>query len=185
MRVILKTYLGNYLTVTCMDVKKAIVLVTVIAVMVAVGSGYVMSAYAQESNNNATTNTNSATPRMPWMPFEHKKFEKGLRGGLRIPVIEVSPEYNSTVINVLRSNTETSQLLDRGFSVKAINPLIRAYVGANGEVTLKATQAVVVLTNGTVAYTYLVDISNNAVTLISYHLVKTPGYECVCKSANQ
>lgn len=170
--------------VTYMDLKKTVVLAIMVVVVVAVGAGYIISAYAQESNNNATTNTQSASPGMLWTPFKHKEFEKRFRGGLRVPAVEVSPEYNSTVMGLLESNSETSQLLEQGFNVKAINPLIKAYVGADGEVTLKATQAIVVLTNGTAVYTYLVDISNNTVTLISYHLVSIPECECACKPAN-
>lgn len=160
-----------------MGLKKATVMATVIAVIIAVGAGYVISAYAQDSNNNTTTNIQSVTPGMPWTP--HK------RGVLRIPAIEVSSEYNSTVMSVLESNSETSQLLSQGFSLKVVNPLIRAYVDANGEVILRATQSIAVLTNGTAVYTYLVDISGNTVKLISYHLVGAPQCECVCESTNK
>lgn len=173
-----------------MGLKKATVMATVIAVIIAVGAGYVISAYAQDSNNNTTTNIQSVTPGMPWTPhkhkgFENKEFEKRFRGVLRIPAIEVSSEYNSTVMSVLESNSETSQLLSQGFSLKVVNPLIRAYVDANGEVILRATQSIAVLTNGTAVYTYLVDISGNTVKLISYHLVGTPQCECVCESTNK
>jgi hypothetical protein len=169
-----------------MDTKK-VALVIAVAAIIAVGVGYVIAAYAQESNNGITTTAQPVTTGASWVPLkQHKGFEKAFRGGLRIPMIEVSPEYNSTIMNVLESNQETSQLLTQGFNVKVISPLIKAYVNANGEVVLKATQAVVTLTNGTAVYTYLVDISNNSVTLLSYHQISSQGAECgcVCKSTS-
>jgi len=153
-----------------MSTKKIVVIFAITAIIVAVVTGYLITTYAQEPTTPLTSK-----PMIP-MKYNNNNIVKYNKipphwRGLQISLIEIDPEYNSTVLDILKSNPETSQLLEQGFSVKAIKPLIKAYISANGEVTLKATQAITVLTNNTAVYTYIVDISNKSVTLLSYHLL--------------
>lgn len=122
---------------------------------------------------------------MPGARIPLKEYGAVWRRGFKVQLmhnIEVSPEYNSAVINILKSNSETQQLLNQGFSIAWIKPVIKAYISGSGDVTLKATQAIVALTNSTFVYVYSVDISNNTVTLLAYHQMQsfTAGCRCSC-----
>ncbi|MEM1612102.1 MAG: hypothetical protein QXH02_01965 [Desulfurococcaceae archaeon] len=163
-----------------MNVDRKIAMVAVLAA-VAVIAGYVIVTYAQETNN--TTSTVTPTTPSTWIPL--KGYGVIWRKGFKVQLmhnIEVSPEYNSTVINILKSNSEAQQLLNQGFSIAWIKPVIKAYISGSGDVTLKATQAIVALTNSTSVYVYSVDISNNTVTLLAYYQVQsfTTGCRCPC-----
>jgi len=152
---------------------KNIVIGIIVIAVVAVMAGYVISSHAQATTTQTTT----------YQPQVLLKYHGRFGRGLALSAVEVSPEYNSTVLNILRSNSETSQLMNQGYSVVAIRPLIKAYVNANGDVSFKATQSIVVLSNSTAVYTYLVDISNNSVNLISYHsLIYRQECMCPCKT---
>jgi hypothetical protein len=152
---------------------KSIIVGIILVAVVAVMTGYVNSSHAQV----ITTPTTTYQPQV--LLRYHGKFGRGPT----LSAVEVSPEYNSTVLNILRSNSETSQLMNQGYSVIAIRPLIKAYVNANGDVSFKATQSIVVLSNSTAVYMYLVDISNNSVNLISYHsLIYRQECMCPCKT---
>lgn len=142
--------------------KGKIVLVALLTAMMVVLISYL--AYAETTNVNANTRSNSAIPTPPgvWKPLS----VKGPR--LAWKFIEVSPEYNSTVIKILQSSEDVSKLLGEGYRIASIRPLIKAYVSGNGDVTLKATEALVVLTNNSSVYVYKVDISNGTVTLLFY-----------------
>ncbi len=81
--------------------------------------------------------------------------------------VQVSPEYNQTVMGILESNEEASRLLGQGYRVVFVKPIIRACVEGDGTVVFKAQQALVVLSNGSTTITYLVDISSGTVTHIA------------------
>ena len=143
---------------------KKVLLYGIIALVVAlaVGIGGVLTvANAQATNNEAYNKVNIA-------PLS---FEMGARLKWRqcwLPrMFEVSPEYNQTVMRVLTSNTETKGLLDQGYKVVSIRPIVKAYVQGDGTIVFKAGQALVVLSNGNTTVTYLIDIGSGTVTHIA------------------
>ena len=85
------------------------------------------------------------------------------RGGWRV---EVSSEFESKVLSILRSDPDASKLLQQGYNVTAIRPVITLSVGAGGEVTLKAKQAVVLLKGPSGYATVLVDVEQGKVLKI-------------------
>lgn len=168
-----------------------IIATVVVAVFVAVAAGYAVIAHAQEnggvttSTTTGTLSTSTVAPVPMAVPAPFKWHREAWRGGFRAPLawcLEVSQEYNSTVVKVLESSSETKQLLSQGYSVAWIKPIVKAYISGSGEVTLKATQALVALTNGTAVYVYSVDLAGNAVTLVMYYQVPTctPNRNCPC-----
>ncbi len=81
--------------------------------------------------------------------------------------IEVSSEYSSTITAVLDNNTDVQNLISEGYTVQAINPIVKTVIEADGTVTTKATTATAFLQNGTSGYaTVKVDITNAKVTEI-------------------
>lgn len=162
-----------------MNRKVAMVATVIVAVVViAAVAGQLVATYAQGSGNNMASKT-SIAPNA-WIPL--KGYKAMCKAGFKAPLIciEVSPEYNSTVMSILEANPETKQLLDQGYSVAWIRPILKVYIGAGGDVTLKATQATVALTNKTAVYVYLVDIVDKTVTLLAYYKVPAPGSSLGC-----
>jgi len=63
--------------------------------------------------------------------------------------ITVSQEYKDNIINITESDTDVQKLLAEGYNVTGVRPLINTTVEADGTVTMKATNAVVTLTQNT------------------------------------
>jgi hypothetical protein len=59
--------------------------------------------------------------------------------------IEISEEYKANIRNILNSDEDVKKLLENGYNITAITPIIKAVVQGNGEVVLKATEATVTL----------------------------------------
>ncbi|MCW4024161.1 MAG: hypothetical protein NWF01_03905 [Candidatus Bathyarchaeota archaeon] len=81
--------------------------------------------------------------------------------------MEVSDEYTAKATDIASSDSEVIALLDQGYNITAVHPIITTVVDADGNVTLKATAADVVLqgTEGRVLVT--VNIAEGTVTNIT------------------
>lgn len=81
--------------------------------------------------------------------------------------IEVSSEYNATVMTIIQSDTDVQNLLSQGYSVSAVRPVIKTVVQGDGTVVMKASSAVVEMDNGaTSKATVWVDVDAGKVTKI-------------------
>jgi len=81
--------------------------------------------------------------------------------------VEVSAEYNQTVINIAESDSDVQNLLAEGYSISAVRPIIKSVVQADGSVVTKATSAVVMLEKDTTGRAEVyVDMTNGKVTKI-------------------
>jgi len=61
--------------------------------------------------------------------------------------IQVSDEYKTKAITIATSDVDVKALLDTGYSVVGVKPIIQSSLEANGVVTSKATYAIVTLKN--------------------------------------
>lgn len=139
--------------------RKALVLLSVVAVA-AMLSGLYITAHATSNGVNYTT---------PMMSGSGLEFKGGrMAGGCgRNGFIEVSAEYNQTVITIAESDSDVQNLLAEGYSISAVRPVIKSVVQADGTVVTKATTAIVTLTKGTTGRaTVYVDVANGKVTQI-------------------
>lgn len=85
-------------------------------------------------------NTVPCNITQPIMPF---KMRRGFAGpGV---IIEVSDEFKQKVIEILKSNPNTSNLLANGYNITYIKPIIKLVVQGDGSVTMKATRAIVLM----------------------------------------
>jgi len=76
-----------------------------------------------------------------WLQSVVMKEFKNLIG----PRVEVSEGYRSRVLEILSKDEDAAKLLKEGYNVTAVKPIVKAYVAADGTVTLKASQALVTL----------------------------------------
>jgi len=72
------------------------------------------------------------------MPHEFRRF-----GLLRT---EITDEFKQKVMSIVNADPDVKNLLNNGYNVTNIRPIVRAVVQGSGEVTIKATGAVVTLT---------------------------------------
>jgi len=71
--------------------------------------------------------------------------------------ITVSQAYNNTVISIAKNDSDVQNLVAEGYSITEVRPIISTVIGANGNVTMQATTAILVLEN----------TSTNATTSVS------------------
>jgi hypothetical protein len=145
-----------------MDRKEALILLSVVA-LVAIVSSTALTAYA---SGNGETISNSIAGWFNGMMMGPRGLG-GRCGGGRNGFIEVSPEYNQTIINIAESDSDVQKLLAEGYTISAVRPIIKSVVEADGSVVTKATSAVVMLVNGTTGRAAVwVDLEAGKVTRI-------------------
>jgi hypothetical protein len=133
-----------------MDRRNALILLSLVVIAAVVGNiVYAVSATDNEEENsngltgwlNGATSLNGLGP-CGWGP--------GLRrGGGPYGFIEVSEEYKDNVISIAKSDSDVQALIDEGYNITAVRPIIASTVEADGTVVTKATNAIVTLQNGT------------------------------------
>lgn len=136
--------------------------VAVALLLVVTIGGFLTTTYAQNADNGKPSVQQVEEPfgfkLRSWFKCRICPF-KGL--------IQISPEYNETVMRILSSNSDVKSLLDQGYSVVSIRPIVTAYVQADGTVVFKAEKVIVALSNGKIVVTYVVDVVSGSVTHIA------------------
>lgn len=127
-----------------MDSKsKVMILLTIVAVSAFLG-GMALTAYGvdnDEENSNGfpewfNGRMIAGTCGMP------RRWPHGWgRGGF----IEISEEFEENAINIAESDEDVQALLDDGYSIAGVRPMIKSVVDADGNVETKATDAIVIL----------------------------------------
>jgi len=145
-----------------MDRSKALILLSVIAMAAMLGGLYVVQMVNATSNGGNSTTLGLCGPGLGF------RGGGGMRGGGgRSGFVEVSAEYNETVINIAKSDSDVQNLLAEGYSISAVRPVIKSVVQADGTVVTKATTAIVILTKDTTGRASVwVDITAGKVTKI-------------------
>jgi hypothetical protein len=101
------------------------------------------------------TDTNDSTddsPKVvPWrmMMGMCERPRRGFLGGPRgqggFGFVEVSEEFKENVIAIVESDEDVQALLDDGYNVTGVRPIIKTVVDGDGNVVTKATDAIVML----------------------------------------
>jgi hypothetical protein len=81
--------------------------------------------------------------------------------------IEVSSDYIANVTAIAKADTDVQALLNSGYNISRVIPQIKMTVDGNGNVALKATNATLLLENGSTGRALVnVDLANSKVTEI-------------------
>jgi hypothetical protein len=172
---------------------KALILLSMVSFAALCGSLYIVgnsTAYANSTSGNSTPLGFMRGMLGQWFGFGGGRmnltqtpggFMQGFgEGQMRVGCgpygsVQVSAEYNQTVINIVKSDSDAANLLAQGYSIQSVRPIITSVVQADGTVTMSATKAVVMLTqssttSGTTTVTgwatVYVDVANAKVTQI-------------------
>lgn len=82
--------------------------------------------------------------------------------------IQVSTEFQNHVISIASNDKDVQTLFNDGYNVTGISPIINYTVSANGDVTMKAANAIVVLRKGTRGSAFVwVNVEGEKVTRIA------------------
>ncbi|MEM3005458.1 MAG: hypothetical protein QXJ79_01950 [Candidatus Bathyarchaeia archaeon] len=85
-----------------------------------------------------------------------------------LPRLEVSEEFKENALSIAEGDPDVKSLLNEGYNVTMIKPIIKAVVQGDGEVTLKATGALLALRKNTSGWANVeVDIEAGKVTRIT------------------
>jgi hypothetical protein len=166
-----------------MNTKTKALLILSLIVVATVATSIV---FALDSNSTQTSDTQTPTSSLP--PFDPQMmgnctFKEGRMGlgmfgsgmgpmghdrGFGGPgPIQVSDEYVAKATDIAKGNANVTALIDQGYNVTSVHPIITTAVDGNGSVSQQATTAEVML-QGTAGITIVtVDISQGSVTKIT------------------
>lgn len=149
--------------------RKALILLSFVAVAAMIGS-IASTAY---SADNDEENTEVFGWRYGWGqgrgPGQGWGRGRGLgQGWGRFGFIEVSEEFEAKVITIAESDEDVQGLLNDGYNISGVRPIIKTIVSADGDVETKATSAIVMLENedATSHASVWIDIEEERVTEI-------------------
>ncbi|HUK84957.1 MAG TPA: hypothetical protein VLU95_03755 [Candidatus Acidoferrum sp.] len=172
---------------------KALGLLSLIAIAAIIG-GVLMAANAQ--TNSTPTATPTATPTTTPTPSTTTTNTNGIPIGGRMEFggpggfharsgcggfggrfaggfggIQVSADFTNNVTNIAKADSNFTNLLNSGYNITSITPVIREVVDGNGNVAQQATSAIIMLSNGTTNSTTgraiaVVDLTTMQVTKI-------------------
>jgi hypothetical protein len=88
-------------------------------------------------------------------------------GGFGHEAIQISADFTANVTNIVKSDSDVQNLLNQGFNITSIRPVITTTIDGNGNITTKASTANVLLqgNNGSRSFV-VVDLSQAKVTKI-------------------
>jgi len=153
--------------------KKALILLTAVAVAAVMG-GIILNAYSASNGDQSSNDSAECIDRRMMggmMAGTCNWTGGGQRGGPRghggYGFIEVSEEYKENVLTVAKNDSDVQALLDDGYNITGVRPIIKTVVEADGSVVTKATSAVVMLEKDTTGYASVwVDLEQGKVTEI-------------------
>jgi hypothetical protein len=160
----------------------ALTLLTLVA-LAAVMGGFLLTTQATDTSdttemiteNTTTVTTDDSYSGIPDWNIGGMGFGgpgHGHRGGFGgfesgcIPV-EVSAEFEEKVTNIAKNDTDVQQLLDEGYNVTRVMPIVKTIIDGDGNVVTKATNATVMLEKDTTGRAIVsVDLEQEQVTQI-------------------
>jgi hypothetical protein len=160
----------------------ALTLLTLVA-LAAVMGGFLLTTQATDTSgttettteNTTTVTTDAGCSGVPdWNiggmgfggPNHRHRGEFGGFGSGFIPV-EVSAEFEEKVTNIAKNDTDVQQLLDEGYNVTRVMPIVKTIIDGDGNVVTKATNATVMLEKDTTGRAIVsVDLEQEQVTQI-------------------
>jgi hypothetical protein len=153
---------------------KLLSLLSIVAIAAVVG-GILMTTHSANADLNSTLNTTLTTDvnstiiqGTPSWGFGDAGFGRHRFGGFGGPdAFEVSSDFVANVSNIAKNDSDVQNLVANGYNVTTVMPIIKNVVGSQGNVTTKATSAILILENGTTGHaSVLVDLEKAKVTQI-------------------
>jgi len=134
--------------------RKTIILTSTIIILAAIITAQAINVYANQ------TIQGNLKPNLKW-PWTNGK------GKIAPRQIEVSEEYKQKVVSIAQNDPDIKNLINNGYNITAIKPIIKATIKADGTIELKASKAIITLMKSkTERATALVDLEQGKITKI-------------------
>jgi hypothetical protein len=147
--------------------RKTKILMVSAVLALAVLSGLAVMAYANGAANNTGTESNVAYDYGGCYMGVPPSFGRHGRGWEGNGFITVSQEFKDNVINIAKNDSDVQKLLSDGYNITDVRPIIKATVEGDGTVTMKATTAILTLSQNTTGRAHVtVDVEQAKVTEI-------------------
>jgi len=103
----------------------------------------------------------------PRFGMGHRGMGRGFGGGFGPGAIQVSSDFTANVTNIAKSDSDVQNLLNQGFNITSIRPVITTSIDGNGNLSTKVSTANVFLqgNNGSRSFV-VVDLTQAKVTKI-------------------
>lgn len=126
------------------NMKKNYVIMTVVVVTIATMLTATVAVFAK--SNEVPSSKNTGVP-VSWISFGKRMLKSMMGYCCRVRGFEVivSDEFKQKVIGILQQDPDTASLLEQGYNVTEVKPIITMIVGGDGSITLKATKAIAIL----------------------------------------
>lgn len=95
------------------------------------------------TDTNETPNDSEGFMQQGMMPMFGPR--RGPHGGRGFGFVEVSEEFEENVLAIAENDEDVQTLLDDGYNVTIVRPIIKTVVDGEGNVVTKATDAIVML----------------------------------------
>jgi hypothetical protein len=143
-----------------------VLMISVVAIL-AVLSGIAAIVYANGGTNSANTWLDTTGNNGCYYGDAPSCFGRRGRGWGWEGPITVSQEFKDNIINIAKNDSDVQKLLAEGYNITDVKPIIGATVEADGTVTMKATTAIVILSQNTTGRARVtVDVEQAKVTEI-------------------
>jgi len=122
--------------------------------------------------STTTTNEETNTTVLPsWNPYcmnsDRHNMRHGTRGFGDFGPIEVSEDFKQTVTSIAENDTDVQNLINDGYNITSVKPIISTVIDGEENVFTKATSAVLMLQKDTIGHaTVMVNIDQAKVTQI-------------------
>jgi hypothetical protein len=158
----------------------ALISVVVVAVVAASLVLAMQSTVKADSNNAVASDAESTLPSInatnisgffnnEYMGFGGPRgmgMGQGFGGFGGFGSIQVSSDFTQNVTNIAKSDSDVQNLLNQGFNITSVRPLISTVIDGNGNVVTKASTADVILQSTTGRAFVVVDLDQAKVTKI-------------------
>lgn len=141
-----------------MDRRTTLMLLSMVALAAVIGST-VLTVYAAD-------NAGWLNGRMTWGACGQLSGWRHGKSPFRF--VEVSEEYQQNVVNIALADADVKALLDQGYNITGVRPIITAKIDAEGNVVVKTTNATIMLQKNTAGWASVsVDLAQGKVTNIT------------------
>jgi hypothetical protein len=141
-------------------------LLTVVAAA-AIMSGIILTAYSADNGEENNTDIPEWVNQGMMMREACGGPHGRMHGGGGFGFIEVSDEFKENVLTIAKADSDVQALLNDGYNITQVRPIIKTVVEADGTVVTKATSAIVMLEKDTTSRaTVWVDLEESKVTQI-------------------
>lgn len=104
-----------------------------------------LTSLVADTESQSTIESIDSAESMHWEMMPRFGPRRGPHVGRRFGFLEVSEEFEANVLAIAEGDEDVQALIDDGYNVTGVRPIIKTVVDGDGNVVVKATDAIVML----------------------------------------